>query len=161
MSFQMLLACASFYLFTLGLLLPVFLHFGAGRQTTQKWPSRNQSPTIIIIRIVYLVQQRSFYTVYPSFSRPGVHTYKNTEAERESNTIPCVCVCVCWAGGSSRFSAQIRRAGGVIWRTKSINPGKAAGSCSGQPIFADTRSLFYRLPSQAPAQPIPAGFPTQ
>jgi hypothetical protein len=55
MSFQMLLARASFYLFTLGLLLPVFLHFGAGRQTTQKWPSRNQSPTIIIIRIVYLV----------------------------------------------------------------------------------------------------------
>ncbi len=45
--------------------------------------------------------------------------------------------------------------------TKSINPAKAAGSCSGQPIFADTRSLFYMLPSQAPAQPIPAGFPAQ
>lgn len=155
---------ARFFFFTPGLLLHRFSSFRSGPADNSKVAQPKSKPndhhrTSSLSSIVAL------FLYYRSLLQPAAGPeciHKNTEAaerERESQIQFRVCVCVGRAGAHGPLLRL--GAGGVIWPTKSINPAKAAGSCSGQPIFADTRSLFYMPPFPGSSQPIPAGFPTQ
>lgn len=158
MSFQMLLARASFSCSRSACCSPFFfISERAGRQLKVAQPKSKPNDHHHTDSLSS-IHQRSFYTAYPSFSRPGVHTYK-IRRQRESQIQFRVCVCV--LGGSSRSSAQIR-SGRCDMAHKVHQSSESSRELFGTANLCRHPKLILQTPFPGSSSAsIPAGFPTQ